>query len=305
MDTCAAITTSNLTKSYGSNTVVNSLDLEVTAGTVHGLLGPNGSGKSTTMKMLLGLVYPTSGQVTMLGEDMNRESRTRILSHVGSLIEQPSAYLHLSGAENMAIAARLVGANERDIDRAVRLVRLDTQMNKLVKNYSLGMKQRLGLAMALLRDPQVLILDEPTNGLDPAGIEEIRDLIISLAAEEGRTVLVSSHLLSEIEKMATELTIINRGQLLFQGSQQELFLTQLPDVFIETPDPDHAKALLYKLSPRLVRDGVELSGLDNDGVSEVCAHLVNHEVPIYQVVRRRRSLEEVFIGLTGREALNG
>ncbi len=167
MGTSTAITTTGLTKTYGSDTVVDHLDLSVTAGTVHGLLGPNGSGKSTTMKMLLGLAHPTDGQITVLGEDMNRNSRAQVLSNVGSLIEQPSAYLHLTGAENMAITARLLGADARNIDWAIGLVQLGTQMDKLVKNYSLGMKQRLGLAMALLRDPQVLILDEPTNGLRP------------------------------------------------------------------------------------------------------------------------------------------
>lgn len=304
MRTQEALSTSGLTKKYGSSVVVDSLDLRVTAGTVHGLLGPNGSGKSTTMKMLLGLVRPTSGQISVLGEEMSRHSRAGVLSHVGSLIEQPSAYMHLTGAENMTIATRLLGVDEGNIKRAVELVRLDAQMDKLVKNYSLGMKQRLGLAMALLRDPRVLILDEPTNGLDPAGIEEIRDLIIKLADEDGRTILVSSHLLSEIEKMASELTIINHGKLLFQGSQTELSSAHLPDVFIETPDANQAAALLQALNPRLITDGLELSGLDTDQVANVCVHLVNHDIPIYQVVRRRHSLEEMFIDLTGREGLS-
>lgn len=297
-----AITTKGLTKTYGSHTVVNRLDLNVTAGTVHGLLGPNGSGKSTTMKMLLGLVHPSNGQINVLGQSLEPRTRTQILSSVGSLIEQPSAYLHLTGAENMAITARLMGTKERNIEWAVKTVRLENQMDKLVKNYSLGMKQRLGLAMALVRDPDVLILDEPTNGLDPAGIEEIRDLIVQLAEEQGRTVLVSSHLLSEIEKMATELTILNRGQLLFQGTQEELFHTQLPDVFIETPSPQAAADLLRSFNPRTVRNGIELAGLENDTVSGACVHLVNHGIPFFQVVRKRRSLEEVFIGLTGQEA---
>lgn len=304
MEQPTAITSTSLTKSYGTEIAVNRLDLHVPAGTVHGLLGPNGSGKSTTMKMLLGLVHPTDGQMTILGEEVNPDSKRHLLRKVGSLIEQPSAYQHLTGAENMSIAARLLGADQQNIKWAIDQVRLGTQMNKLVKNYSLGMKQRLGLAMALLRDPQVLILDEPTNGLDPAGIEEIRELIVSLATEQGRTVLVSSHLLSEIEKMATQLTIINHGKLLFQGTQEQLFHAQLPDVFIETPAADKAATLLRELNPQLKNDGVELSGLDNEAIANACSHIVHHEIPIYQVLRRHRSLEEIFIGLTGREALN-
>ena len=299
-----AIATKGLTKSYGRVSVVDHLDLRVTTGTVHGLLGPNGSGKSTTMKMLLGLVTPTSGEMTVLGQQVNHDNRAHALARVGALIEQPAAYLHLTGAENLAIAARLVDVPQRNIDWAVGLVRMENQMNKLVKNYSLGMKQRLGLAMALLRDPHLLILDEPTNGLDPAGIEEIRDLIVSLASEHGRTVLVSSHLLSEIEKMASELTIINQGRLLYQGSKETLFDAQQPDVFIETPAVQQARDLTRHLLPRVTEKGIEIPRLARHEVADVCAYLVSHDVPIHQVVRQRQSLEDIFIGLTGREALS-
>mgnify|MGYP001942159190 FL=1 len=304
METSSIIRTEGLTKTYGGTTVVNNLGLDVAAGTVHGLLGPNGSGKSTTMKMLLGLVTPTSGEITMLGQPMNRTNRSEVLAGVGSLIEAPSAYPHLTGGENMKIASRLFGATEANAQRAIELVRLSGHMDKLVKNYSLGMKQRLGIAMALARDPQLLILDEPTNGLDPAGIEEIRALIVSLARDEGRTVLVSSHLLSEIEKMASNLTIIDRGTLIFQGSQQQLYDAQLPDLFIQTPSADAAASLLAALRPVAVDGGVELRGLSDAQVADVCAHLVSHGVPLHQVVRKRRSLEEIFIGLTGREGLS-
>ncbi|WP_235839396.1 ABC transporter ATP-binding protein [Corynebacterium urinipleomorphum] len=293
-----------MTKTYGKTTVVDSLDLDVAAGTVHGLLGPNGSGKSTTMKMLLGLVTPTSGEISMLGHPMNRDTRAQVLAGVGSLIEAPSAYPHLTGAENMKIASRLFDADPANARHAVELVRLGNHMDKLVKNYSLGMKQRLGIAMALVRDPRLLILDEPTNGLDPAGIEEIRELIVSLARDEGRTVLVSSHLLSEIEKMASHLTIIDRGRMVFQGSQQQLYDAQLPDLYIQTPSARLAAELLAPLNPAETAGGVELSGLTDEQVAEVCTHLVSHGVPLHQVVRKRRSLEEIFIGLTGREGLS-
>lgn len=293
-----------MSKTYGKTTVVDSLNLDVAEGTVHGLLGPNGSGKSTTMKMLLGLVTPTSGEITMLGQAMNRDTRPQVLTGVGSLIESPSAYPHLTGEENMKIASRLFGAETASAQRAVELVRLGNHMDKLVKNYSLGMKQRLGIAMALVRDPRVLILDEPTNGLDPAGIEEIRELIIGLARDEGRTVLVSSHLLSEIEKMASHLTIIDRGRMIFQGSQQQLYAAQLPDLFVQTPSARIAAELLSTLRPTMAEGGIEISGLSDSQVADVCAHLVRHGVPLHQVVRKRRSLEEIFIGLTGREGLS-
>lgn len=297
------IHTRGLTKTYGNTDVVHDLNLEVQPGVVHGLLGPNGSGKSTTMKMLLGLIAPTGGEITMLGQPITRANRAKVLSGVGSLIEAPAAYPHLTGGENMRIVTRLLGADKEQARRAVKLVRLENHMDKLVKNYSLGMKQRLGIAMALVRDPQLLILDEPTNGLDPAGIEEIRELIISLARDHGRTVLVSSHLLSEIEKMASDLTIINHGELVFQGSQDELYSAQLPDVFIQTPRSDAAAEVLRALHPTFVEGGLELSGLSDAQVAETCVHLVSHGVPLHQVVRKRRSLEDVFIGLTGKEAM--
>ena len=295
------IQTHGLTKTYGRTDVVHNLDLKVVPGVVHGLLGPNGSGKSTTMKMLLGLITPTRGDISVLGQPMTRANRAQVLSSVGSLIEAPAAYPHLTGGENMRIVTRLLGADPDAVRRAVSLVRLDGQMDKLVKNYSLGMKQRLGIAMALARDPQLLILDEPTNGLDPAGIEEIRELIISLARDQGRTVLVSSHLLSEIEKMATDLTIINHGRLVFQGSQEELYSAQLPDVFIQTPDAASAAEVLKGLHPVRVAGGVELAGLDDAHVADTIALLVAHGVPLHQVLRKRRSLEDIFIGLTGEE----
>lgn len=298
------ITTKGLTKVYGAHTVVDKLSLEVPQGAVHGLLGPNGSGKSTTMKMLLGLTTPTAGEITVLGQPMTRSTRGEVLASIGSLIESPAAYPHLTGAENMKIVTRLFKADSANAQRAVRLVRLEKHTDKQVKNYSLGMKQRLGIAIALVRDPQLLILDEPTNGLDPAGIEEIRELIISLARDEGRTVLVSSHLLSEMEKMATSFSIINQGKLIFQGSKQQLFDAHLPDVYVQTPQAAVATEVLRDLQPRIVSGGVELPGLTEEAVATACAQLVHHGVPIYQVLRKHRSLEEIFIGMTGRKGLS-
>ncbi len=211
------ITTNALTKEYDHKKVVNTLDLHVPEGSVYGFLGPNGAGKSTTLKMLLGLVKPTGGEIRVFGKKLSQENRLEILKQTGSLIEAPSYYGHLSGKENLRIICKLKNVPEKDIMRVLHLVRMEKQMDKKVKNYSLGMKQRLGIAAALLGSPRLLLLDEPTNGLDPAGIQEIRELIRDLP-EHGITVLVSSHLLAEIDQMATDVGIIDKGHLIFQDS---------------------------------------------------------------------------------------
>ncbi|MDN5746531.1 MAG: ATP-binding cassette domain-containing protein, partial [Nocardioidaceae bacterium] len=211
------VATENLTKRYGQRTVVENLNLRVPEGVVYGFLGPNGSGKSTTMKMLLSLIQPTSGNVEIMGQPMTRGTRRDLLGGIGSLIESPPGYAHLTGAENMRLVQRLLGLDPQQVDSAVATVRLQEQMGKKVRDYSLGMKQRLGIAMALARQPRLLILDEPTNGLDPAGIEEMRTLLRGLAGD-GVTVMVSSHLLGEIDKTATMLGILAGGRMIFQGT---------------------------------------------------------------------------------------
>lgn len=293
------ITTSGLTKTYGRATVVNGLDLRVPEGCVYGFLGPNGSGKSTTMKMLLSLIQPTAGTVTVFGEPMNRTTRRRLLAGIGSLIEAPSVYGHLTGAENMKVVQKLLGLTDAQISQALGTVRLEKQKDKPVRNYSLGMKQRLGIAMALARSPRLLILDEPTNGLDPAGIEEIRELLISLASR-GITVMVSSHLLAEMEKMAQVLGIIDHGRLIFQGTRTELFTRSLPDLLIETPDPVRAGSVLEAAGARRTRQGVRLTGLDQPGTARAVAELVRHDIAVHGVHREQQSLEDIFISLTGR-----
>lgn len=298
------VRTAGLTKSYGAATVVSDVDLTVPEGVVYGLLGPNGSGKSTTMKMLLSLTRPTSGSVELFGRPMTRGSRAPVLRDVGSLIEAPPGYAHLTGAQNMRIVRDLLGAQDADVASAVGAVRMEAQMGKRLREYSLGMKQRLGIAMALTRNPRLLILDEPTNGLDPAGIEEIRELIVSLARDQGRTVIVSSHLLDEIERMATMLGILNQGRMIFQGTMGDLFEAQRPDLFIRTPDPTAAAHTLTGQEFRVEPDGVVLPGLDEPSAGRVLAQLIGAGIPVWEACRRQRSLEEVFIGLTGRGGLS-
>lgn len=215
------ITTEHLTKRYKKFTAVNDVTLSVRKGSIYGFLGPNGAGKSTTMKMLLGLTEPSNGTFSVNGKNFPAD-RLAILKSVGSLIESPSFYANLTGRENLDIIRRILGLDKRSVDEALELVGLREFGNRLAKKYSLGMKQRLGLASALIGKPPILILDEPTNGLDPAGIHEIRNLIKSLPSLYDCTILISSHMLSEIELMADDIGILNHGRLLFEGSLEDL-----------------------------------------------------------------------------------
>lgn len=292
------VRTHSLGKRYDTHTVVDDVNLRIPEGCVYGFLGPNGSGKSTTMKMLLSLIRPTSGEVEILGRPMNHGTRREVLPHIGSLIEAPPGYGHLTGAENLRIVQRSLGLHAEQIERAVATVRLQEHLDKKVKNYSLGMKQRLGIAMALAREPRLLILDEPTNGLDPAGIEEIRGLLRHLA-EHGVTVMVSSHLLGEIDKTANMLGILSQGRLIFQGTRDELFAASTPDVLIDAIDPSRASSILQQKIPVQVDDHtLRLSGIDDRGIAQVVAELVGANAGVYGVRRDDQSLEDVFMDLT-------
>lgn len=231
------VRTNGLTKRYKDNLSVNNLDMVVKEGRVYGFLGPNGAGKSTTLKMLLDLVKPTAGEIELFGRRLSGQSRISILKNIGSLIESPSYYGHLTGKENLKILQTLLDVPKENIDEVLRIVRLDRQSNKKVSAYSLGMKQRLGLAGALLSFPKLLILDEPTNGLDPAGIQEMRELVCSLPEKYGMTVIVSSHLLSEIDQMAEDIGIIANGKMMYQGALNLLHETDssksLEEIFLD------------------------------------------------------------------------
>lgn len=215
------IETKNLTKSYADFTSVSGVNLHIPKGAVYGFLGPNGAGKSTTMKMFLGLTKPTNGSFTIAGKK-HPDNRVQILKEIGSFIEAPAFYGNLSGEENLEIIRKILGLPKSSVAEALEIVGLTQFKKRLAKKYSLGMKQRLGLASALIGKPPILILDEPTNGLDPVGIHEIRTLIRSLPEKFNCTVLVSSHLLSEIELMADTIGILNHGHLLFEGTLDQL-----------------------------------------------------------------------------------
>lgn len=242
------ITTSHLTKKYKSFTAVSDVSLHIRKGRIYGFLGPNGAGKSTTMKMLLGLTAPTKGSFTINGKHFP-EDRLAILKEIGSFIESPSFYANLTGRENLDIIRRILDLPENAVDDTLELVGLTAFGDRLAKKYSLGMKQRLGLAEALIGRPPILILDEPTNGLDPSGIHEIRNLIKSLPALYDCTILISSHMLSEIELIADDIGILNHGQLLFEGELNKLrqyamnrgfAADHLEDMFLSMIEQDNA-----------------------------------------------------------------
>lgn len=298
----AIIQTKGLTKVYGGMMRVRDVDLQVREGEIYGFLGPNGAGKSTTMRMILGLVKPSDGQVEVLGLPFTERNRIEILRSVGSLIESPAYYGHLTGRENMRVLQRLLDLPEQNIREAVRIVRMEGQMDKKVRAYSLGMKQRLGIAMAIARFPKLLMLDEPTNGLDPAGIEEIRELIRRLPQEYGMTVMISSHLLSEIDRMATAVGIIQHGELIFQDSMETLRQMRRPVTRIRTSDDALAARTLSVMGATHGADGLSLEGATDEQAALAVKKMVEADVDVYCVEQRMRSLEEVFLEMTGKEA---
>ena len=302
MSTSAIVQTQNLSKTYGAISCVNKVDLHVQEGEIYGFLGPNGAGKTTTLKMLLGLIKPSEGTINIFVESLS-EHRPSILERTGSLIESPSYYGHLTGLENMKVMQRLRNVPDKNVHEVLRIVRLENQKDKKAEQYSLGMKQRLGIAMALLSFPKLLILDEPTNGLDPAGIGEIRELIKSLPARYGITILLSSHLLSEIEQMATSVGIISEGNLLFQGSMASLQKKSRSSIFLKTGDNAKAEKLLLTQGYSPVQSGnrLDFDYLEDMEVAEMNRLLVEHKIPVTRIEEQKKSLEDIFLELTGKE----
>lgn len=302
MGAAIVIQTRKLTKTYGGTNSVHELDLQVKEGEIYGFLGPNGAGKTTTLKMLLGLVKPTAGTIHLFGESLSR-NRSAILKRTGSLIESPSYYGHLTGLENLKVVQRLRDVPDRNVEEALRIVRLEKHRDKKAEAYSLGTKQRLGIAMALLSFPKLLILDEPTNGLDPAGMEEIRELIRALPGRYGMTVLLSSHLLAEVEQIATSVGIIREGRLIFQGSLESLRARGQATIRLKTGNHVAAERVLLEHGYRPVESGgwLTFDHLPDREVAEINRLLVTRDIPVTRIEERRRSLEDLFLELTGRE----
>lgn len=297
------IVTDSLNKQYGGKNAIENLDLKVPTGSIYGLLGPNGAGKSTTLKLLLGLLKPTAGTIKIFGKDALPENRLKLLSRIGSLIESPSYYGHLSGKENLEIICTLKDVPKTEILRVLRLVRMENQQDKKVRQYSLGMKQRLGIAAALIGNPRLLLLDEPTNGLDPAGIQEMRRLICSLPEKCGMTVIVSSHLLNEIDQMATHIGIIDKGQLIFQDTLNSLHEHSRSRILLRTADDANAMKVLkhHQIPAEWQEHTVCLRVRSDSYVEKAVVSLVKAGIGVRRISEEQMSLEDIFLSLTGRQ----
>ena len=298
------IETKALCKQYGPHTAVDHVELHVPQGCVYGFIGPNGAGKSTTMKMLLGLIHPTAGRVRLLGQELTEKSPLPLLRQTGSLIESPAGYLHLTAQENLEIVADLKGVPHKDIGRVLDIVHLTQDRNRRVGQYSLGMKQRLGIAMALLGSPKLLILDEPTNGLDPAGIQEMRALIRNMPAATGATVLISSHLLGEMEQMVEQVGIIDHGHILFEGPLTELQRHSRGNVTLRLLDPAKAAPILRANGLTAHSDScvVTLPPLQDALLADLVQKLAACGAGVVELTPRTKTLEEIFLSLTSEEA---
>lgn len=292
------IETKNLTKEFKNFKAVKGINLSVRKGRVYGFLGPNGAGKSTTIRMLLGLIKPTKGQVKIFGKNL-KENRMDILQKVGSMVEAPSYYGNLTAYENLEVTAKLLELDYKYINDVLDIVRLSEWKDRQVKKFSLGMKQRLGIAQALIAKPELLILDEPTNGLDPSGIHEIRELIKELPRIYKMTVIISSHNLSEIELTADDIGIINRGDMLFQGTLEELHSRSKSEICIGAKDIKHALETLnncgYKTKVKDKDIFMQLQGIEAD---EILQQLILKGNKIFKFFETQKTLEEIFLDLT-------
>jgi lantibiotic transport system ATP-binding protein len=293
------IKTTDLTRKFKGKTVVDDINLTIKKGEIYGFLGPNGAGKTTTIRMLLGLMKPTSGKIELFGEDV-KHNHLKALKKIGSLVESPSYYGHLTARENLEALRKILQVSKSRIDEVLSIVRLTKDADRAVKGYSLGMKQRLGIAAAILGRPELLILDEPTNGLDPSGIHEIRDLIKSMPQQYGITILISSHLLSEIDQMATQVGIISKGQMIFQDSIEMLRNKAMAQIMIKVKDAKKAKALLLAKGflVDVENDYVICEDMADEKVATIITILVNGGLAVYRVEEKRKSLEEIFLDLT-------
>ncbi|RKN86102.1 ABC transporter ATP-binding protein [Paenibacillus ginsengarvi] len=299
------ISLQNVTKRIGRTTIVDDLTFDVPQGEIFGFLGPNGAGKTTTIRMIVGLMSITKGQILIKGRNIKTEFEQAI-RHVGAIVENPEMYKYLSGYLNLVHYARMVpGVSKERIDEVVKLVKLENRIHDKVKTYSLGMRQRLGVAQALLHRPSLLILDEPTNGLDPAGIRELRDYLRQLTRTEGITVIVSSHLLSEMELMCDRIAILQQGRLVdvkpiqhfTQGSGQSLTYR------IEAQPPELTLEALRHMdgiqAVKLLEEGDVEVTTERERIPEILTQLMQRQIRIYGVQMVRQSLEDRFLEITG------
>ena len=284
----------NLNTSYGKNLVLKDINLEIKEGSIFGLIGPNGAGKSTLMKSILGLVEKDSGKITLYGKEINEKNQKETNKNLGSLIEAPSFYDHLTAYDNLDLICDMKNINKNKIDKTLRDVGLIKSKDKKVREFSLGMKQRMGIAIALIGNPKFLILDEPINGLDPYGIEEMRDLFKSIVKNSNTSILISSHILDEIEKISTHIGILKNGSLTYSGSLEEYRELHPPVIVLKTSDNLKASKILALSQENIIDDYLVLGNKSKEEVAKIIKTLVN-DLDIYRVEKRKESLEKLFI----------
>lgn len=294
------IQTTELDFYFNTFKALDKVNLNVPEGSIYGFLGPNGAGKTTTIRILLDLFHSQPGQVRLFGKEL-RSNKVELLGKMGALIENPSIYKHLTGRQNLEVIRRMIGAPKSRVDEVLKIVRLLDNADKKAKNYSLGMCQRLGLASALLNDPDLLILDEPTNGLDPSGIIEMRELIIKLNKEHGKTIFLSSHILPEIEKMATDLAIIDNGKIMYEGKLEGINSGNSKLLKIELNDVKKATEIIKSLNYTIAEQNnksLTLPITDKSDIAKINSALVSANIDIYQLKSTDETLEAVFLNLT-------
>jgi ABC-type multidrug transport system ATPase subunit len=298
------IEVTGLSRRFGTVHALDRVNLQVPRGSIYGFLGPNGAGKTTTIRILLGLLRAQAGQVRVLSEPIP-EQRLRALRRVGTLVEMPSLYPHLTGYENLELVRRMIDGTPTQVQRALSMVGLDSprDAHRAVRGYSQGMRQRLGIAIALLPVPELLILDEPTNGLDPAGIHEMRELIRRMSEQEGVTVFLSSHLLSEIEQLATHIGIIDRGHVIFEGTPDDLRAAYQDEATLVTDRAEEAQQMLQASGWASSYNGNRHITVRVNGQSDVAVvnrRLVEAGIPVYGLHMAQPSLEDIFLTLTAK-----
>lgn len=297
-----AIETVDLNYHFGKQLVVKNLAMKVPIGSIYGFLGPNGAGKTTTIKILLNLLKSPADKVFIFGKEIN-SNRIACLKQMGALVEQPAIYGHLSGKENLVNRCILLGIKKSKAEEMLNLVGLSEAANKKAGQYSLGMKQRLGIALAMVSDPELLLLDEPTNGLDPNGIIEIRNLMMELTTKHAKTILVSSHLLAEIERTATHVGIINKGEMLFQGTIGDLHNLSKATIKIETNNSQKASEILINNNINLLhseKNTLTVEFENKEKMGELNTILVNNGLTVYSISKANKDLENLFLDITSK-----
>jgi ABC-2 type transport system ATP-binding protein len=300
MNNSLAIKTTGLSYHYSKNVqTLFGIDLNIERGSIYGFLGPNGSGKTTTLSLLLGLLNNQKGDIEIFGQHLHA-NRIDILKKIGSLIEAPSLYGHLTAKENLEIYRPFYGVKRERIKEVLKIVGLEDTGKKTAKKFSLGMKQRLAVAVALLPNPELLILDEPSNGLDPGGIIELRQLVKDLNRQQGMTIVISSHILSEVEKMVSHLGIIYKGRLLFEGTLPQLHSFRQKDarLLIKTSDNAAAFGLLAAYGPQVAGDAVAVHFSNNNDIAAIGRRLIQSDLDLFLLQPEENNLEQLFINLT-------